>query len=325
MKVRHRSYLSFFYNMERFLIVGSSGQLGQEITLALEQMYGTENVVRSDIKQSNLVTQTLFEELDATDKDALKSVIQKHKITQVYQLVATLSATAEQKPLWSWDLNMRVLINTLELAKEGVIKKIFWPSSIAVHGHTTPKTDTPQYTVLEPQTMYGISKVAGEHWCAYYRNTYGVDVRSIRYPGLIGYKSLPGGGTTDYAVEIFHKAVLGQTFVCPIAPDTPMPMMYMDDAVRGTIELMNAENEKLSVHTSYNLGGMSFTPAELYEAIKAKKPDFEIEYQIDFRDKIAQSWVNSIDDSQATIDWNWQSKYDLPKLVEVMLEGIEKA
>ena len=316
------TFIFQLYLMEKILIVGSSGQLGQEITIALERKYSSVQVVRADIKPSDLVSDTRFELLDATDVESLKKVIVTHQITQIYQLVATLSATGEQKPVWSWNLNMQVLINTLELAREGLVNKIFWPSSIAVHGYTTPKVNTPQYTTLEPETVYGISKVAGEHWCAYYRNRYGVDVRSIRYPGLIGYKSLPGGGTTDYAVEIFHKVTKGQKFVCPIASDTAMPMMYMDDAVRGTLELMDADSASLSVSTSYNMSGMSFTPKQLEEEIRKVKPEFDMEYQPDFRDDIAKSWVDSIDDIQASKDWGWRAEYGINELVEVMLRGL---
>nr|5Z76_A Chain A, Artificial L-threonine 3-dehydrogenase [synthetic construct]5Z76_B Chain B, Artificial L-threonine 3-dehydrogenase [synthetic construct]5Z76_C Chain C, Artificial L-threonine 3-dehydrogenase [synthetic construct]5Z76_D Chain D, Artificial L-threonine 3-dehydrogenase [synthetic construct] len=309
---------------EKILIIGACGQIGTELTLALREIYGNENVIASDIREGGRHNSGPFEVLDATDKNALEEVVEKYKITQVYLLAALLSATGEKNPLFAWDLNMNSLLNVLELAKEGKIKKIFWPSSIAVFGPTTPKENTPQYTVMEPSTVYGISKQAGERWCEYYHNKYGVDVRSIRYPGLISWKTPPGGGTTDYAVDIFHKAIEGGKYTCFLSEDTALPMMYMDDAIRATIELMEAPAEQIKIRSSYNLAGMSFTPKEIAAEIKKHIPDFKISYEPDFRQAIADSWPASIDDSVARKDWGWKPEFDLEKMTEDMLKNLKE-
>ena len=306
---------------DKILIVGSQGQIGLELTQELRAIYGNDNVIASDVKapeQSN----GPFETLDVMDKNRLDEIFKKHNVTQVYLLAALLSATAEKNPRFAWDLNMEGLFTILDLAKEGHVKKIFWPSSIAVFGPTTPADQTPQHTVMEPSTVYGISKQAGERWCEYYFNKFGVDVRSIRYPGLISYKSLPGGGTTDYAVDIFYKAKSQGNFTCFLKEDTALPMMFMDDAIRGTIELMQAPAEQIKIRSAYNLAGSSFTPAELATSIQKHLPDFTIDYAPDFRQAIADSWPNSIDDSYAQKDWGWQAQFDTDAMVKVMLENV---
>jgi len=309
---------------ETILVIGASGQLGSELTLALRARYGSENVVATDIaspKMAELLNGP-FETLNVMDKDALYAIAEKYKITQIYHLAALLSAKGEQNPLFAWDLNMQGLINVLELGREKTIKKIYWPSSIAVFGPTTPKENTPQDCVMDPNTVYGISKLAGERWCAYYFDKYGVDVRSLRYPGLIGYKTPPGGGTTDYAVEIYHKAVEGASFTSFLGKGTYLPMMYIEDAIRATIELMEADAEKIKVRSSYNIAAMSFDPEEVAESIKKQFPDFKMDYKPDFRQKIADSWPSSIDDSAARNDWGWKHEYDLDKMSEVMVAGV---
>ena len=308
--------------MKKILVVGSSGQIGTELVIELRKRFGNEAVVASDIKQPE-GNQGLFEELDIMDGDALKKVVAKHQISEIYLLAALLSATAEKNPDFAWKLNMDGLFNVLNLAKDGVIRKVFWPSSIAVFGPTTPKQNTPQYTIMEPSTVYGISKLAGERWCEYYSNKYNVDVRSIRYPGLISYTSLPGGGTTDYAVDIFYSAKRGEKYTCFLKKDTPLPMMYMEDAIRATVDLMEADSSNVKIRSSYNLGGISFTPAEIYASIKKRLPDFDIEYQPDFRQKIADSWPGSIDDSRAKEDWGWSPEYDLEAMVQIMLDHVK--
>lgn len=308
---------------ERILIVGSSGQIGTELVEELRKMYGNENVVASDIKQPQQEQSGPFEVLDILNKEQLLSVIKKHQITQVYLLAALLSATAEKNPEFGWQLNMDSLFNVLNLAKEGIIKKVYWPSSIAVFGPTTPRVSTPQLTVMEPTTVYGISKQAGERWCEYYFKKYHVDVRSIRYPGLIGYKSLPGGGTTDYAVDIYHQALKTGEFSCFLSENTYLPMMYMPDAIRATIELMHAKAEDVRIRSSYNLGGISFSPKEIAAEIKKHLPHFEISYQPDERQKIADSWPQSIDDSAAQQDWDWKCQYDLSAMTEDMLKHLK--
>lgn len=310
----------------KVLIIGASGQIGSELVLALRNKLGADQVVASDIKMPAINSDLLngpFETLDVIDGDSLKLIVEKHQITDVYLLAALLSATAEKNPMFAWKLNMEGLFNVLNLAKEGVIKKIFWPSSIAVFGPTSPKHDTPQTTVMEPTTVYGISKLAGERWCEYYYNQYGVDVRSIRYPGLISYQSLPGGGTTDYAVDIFYKAKAGVDFTSFLSKDTALPMMFMDDAIHATIQLMDADSASLSIRSSYNVSSLSFTPYQLSEQIRHIKPSFTIAYEPDFRQKIADSWPASIDDAAARKDWGWESKYDLKEMVEVMLENVK--
>nr|5Z75_A Chain A, Artificial L-threonine 3-dehydrogenase [synthetic construct]5Z75_B Chain B, Artificial L-threonine 3-dehydrogenase [synthetic construct]5Z75_C Chain C, Artificial L-threonine 3-dehydrogenase [synthetic construct]5Z75_D Chain D, Artificial L-threonine 3-dehydrogenase [synthetic construct] len=308
-------------HMMKILVIGACGQIGTELTVALREIYGNENVVASDIREPNEESGP-FEKLDVMDKERLEEIVEKHKITQVYHLAAILSATGEKNPLFAWDLNMNSLLNVLELAREGKIDKIFWPSSIAVFGPTTPKENTPQHTVMDPSTVYGISKLAGERWCEYYHEKYGVDVRSIRYPGLISWKTPPGGGTTDYAVDIFHKALEDGKYTCFLSEDTALPMMYMDDAIRATIELMEAPAENIKIRSSYNLAGMSFTPEEIAEEIKKHIPDFEISYEPDFRQAIADSWPASIDDSVARKDWGWKPEYDLDKMTEDMLKNL---
>lgn len=300
------------------LIIGAGGQVGQELTAKLREKHGNEKVIASDIREVEGL-KAPFEKLDAMDGDALKSIVQKHQIKEVYHLAALLSATAEKNIHFAWDLNMKSLFHVLELAKEKVIDKIFWPSSIAVFGPTTPKQNTPQETVTEPTTVYGISKLAGERWCEYYANKFGVDVRSVRYPGLIGYKTMPGGGTTDYAVDIYHQALEAGKYECFLEEDTYLPMMYMEDAIRATIEIMEAPSENIQIRSSYNLSAISFSPKEVAESIQKELPEFEISYQPDFRQKIAESWPQSIDDSRAREDWTWREDYDLAKMTADML------
>lgn len=306
----------------KILIIGAGGQVGQELSALLREIYGRENVITSDIREPEEVNGP-FEVLDAMDAGKLNSIVEKYGITEVYHLAALLSATAEKQVKFAWDLNMKSLFHVLDLAKEKKIKKIFWPSSIAVFGPNTPRDNTPQHTVTDPTTVYGISKLAGERWCEYYAAKYDVDVRSIRYPGLIGYKSLPGGGTTDYAVDIYYKALADKKYECFLSENTALPMMYMEDAIRATIELMQADKKKISIRSSYNLGGISFSPKEIAESIKKEIPDFEISYAPDFRQQIAESWPNSIDDNQAQKDWGWELKYDLDTMTKDMLKNIK--
>lgn len=311
--------------MEKILVVGACGQLGSELTLALRDLFGDSNVVASDISSpKGELAGTLFETLDITNRAALEEIVSKHGITQIYHLAAILSAKGEQNPNWAWNINMTGLLNVLEVAREAKLTKVYWPSSIAVFGHNTPKEDTPQSTVMEPSTVYGISKLAGELWCQYYFDKYGVDVRSLRYPGLIGYKALPGGGTTDYAVDIYHKALAGENFECFLSEDTYLPMMYMPDAIKATISLMESDPKDVKLHTSYNIHGMSFSPAEMAAEIQKEIPDFEINYQPDFRQKIADSWPSSINDAPARADWNWQPDYDLAAMTKDMLKNLKK-
>jgi nucleoside-diphosphate-sugar epimerase len=306
------------------LVIGAGGQIGSELVLALEKKYGKQRVLASDLNESpsGTIRNSNYVQLDALDEKKLREVVAQHNVTEIYLLAALLSATAEKNPEFAWKLNMESLFHVLNLGKEGVIKKIFWPSSIAVFGPTTPRDNTPQFTVMEPSTVYGISKQAGEQWCAYYYNKFGVDVRSIRYPGLISYTSLPGGGTTDYAVDIFYAALKNREFNCFLKENTALPMMYMEDAIRATLELMDAPKDNLSVRTSYNISGVSFTPKELSEAIKTRISDFGIKYAPDFRQLIADSWPKSIDDSQAAQDWGWKAEYNIKKLVDTMLDNV---
>lgn len=307
---------------DKILIVGSQGQIGLELTQELRAIYGNENVIASDVKapeQSN----GPFETLDIMDKNRLDEIFKKHNVTQVYLLAALLSATAEKNPRFAWDLNMEGLFNVLNAAKDGIIKKVYWPSSIAVFGPTTPKKNTPQYTVMEPNTIYGISKQAGERYCEYYHQKYGVDVRSIRYPGLIGHKSAPGGGTTDYAVHIYHEALKNKKYECFLSADTELPMMYMPDALKATINLMEAPAEQVKIRSSYNVAGMSFNPEEIAAEIRKHIPEFTISYNPDFRQAIANSWPQSIDDTQAREHWGWKPQYDLASMTKDMLDNLK--
>jgi len=307
------------------LILGACGQIGTELTFALREKYGNDIIVASDIREGSedLMNSGPFELLDATDYNALEEVIAYYEISEVYLMAAMLSATAEKFPMRAWNLNMNSLFNVLNLAKEKKIDKIFWPSSIAVFGPNTPDTNTPQSTIMEPTTVYGISKQSGERWCNYYHHKYGVDVRSVRYPGLISWKTMPGGGTTDYAVEIFHKALSEGHYNCFLNKDTKLPMMFMDDAIRGTIMLMESNEEKIKIRSAYNLSAMSFTPAEIAYTIQRIVPEFEISYVPDFRQEIADSWPSSIDDSIARRDWGWQHEFDLEKTTELMLRNLK--
>lgn len=309
----------------KILIIGACGQIGTELTLALREKHGENNVIASDIREGNddLMQSGPFEKLDATNYKAIEDIVMHYEVEEVYLMAAMLSATAEKFPMRGWNLNMDSLFNVLNLAKDKKIDKVFWPSSIAVFGPSTPKNDTPQTTVMEPTTVYGISKQTGERWCEYYHHKYDVDVRSIRYPGLISYKTQPGGGTTDYAVEIFHEALAKQAYTSFLGEETALPMMFMDDAIRATISLMEAPAESLSIRSSYNLGGISFTPKQLAESIKAEIPEFEINYEPDFRQPIADSWPSSINDEQAQKDWGWQHEYDLEKMTKAMLDGLK--
>lgn len=310
--------------MKKILVIGAGGQIGSELVLFLENKFGKDAVLAADLKETppRPLKNSNYLVLDILDKESLTEIVKKHQINEVYLLAALLSATAEKNPMFAWHLNMTGLFNVLDLAKDGHLKKVFWPSSIAVFGPSTPKVNTPQHTIMEPSTVYGISKQAGEQWCAYYRKKFGVDVRSIRYPGLISYKTLPGGGTTDYAVDIFYHAKHNGEYTSFLSEDTALPMMFMDDAVRATVELMEAPVEKIENESSYNLGGISFTPEELAAAIKKHYPKFQIHYAPDERQNIASSWPQSIDDSLAQQDWNWKHKFDLEKMVQVMLENV---
>lgn len=297
-------------------MIGAGGQLGSELTKALVNTHGSDAVIATDFQQSvkSKFAYCRFQTLDVLDKDAIVNLIQEEKITQVYHLAAILSANGEKNPVQAWDVNMRGLLNVLELAKECKLDKVFWPSSIAVFGPNSPKTNTPQDAFKNPTTVYGISKLAGEHWCEYYFNTYGVDVRSLRFPGLIGYKSLPGGGTTDYAVDIYYKAVNKEPFTCFLQEDAALPMMYMEDAVQATLQLMAAPADNIQIRTSYNLSGMSFSPQEIAESIRTHYPEFSITYAPDFRQKIADSWPSSINDDCARNEWGWKASFSLAEM-----------
>ncbi|MHA6697981.1 NAD-dependent epimerase/dehydratase family protein [Chryseobacterium sp. A301] len=309
---------------EKILITGALGQIGTELTNRLVSLYGKENVVASGLDRfdKNLTSAGFYERMDVTNTQLMRQVIQEYEITTVYHLASLLSGTSEKQPLFAWKLNLEPLINLCEMAKEGLLKKIFWPSSIAVFGKGIPKTDVGQDVVLNPTTVYGISKLAGEKWCEYYFDKYGVDVRSIRYPGLISWKTPAGGGTTDYAVEIFYEAVENAKYTSFIKEDTAMPMLYMDDAINATLQLMQAEKESLSVRTSYNLGGMSFTPAELAEVIKKEIPEFEISYKPDFRQEIADSWPASIDDRTSKEDWGLHYEFGIEEMASDMIKNL---
>ncbi|MCI5056075.1 MAG: NAD-dependent epimerase/dehydratase family protein [Flavobacteriales bacterium] len=309
----------------KILVVGAAGQIGTELVLKLRDQYGDNNVVASDIKTPGyeVFEGGPYEILDILDLKRLNHIVSKHNITQVYLLAALLSSTAEQNPGFAWNLNMNGLLNLLNMARKNKIEKIFWPSSIAVFGPNSPKEMCPQYTITEPNTVYGISKLAGERWCEYFFEKSDVDVRSIRYPGLIGWKSQPGGGTTDYAVHIFHKALKDRHYTCYLKEDSFLPMMYMDDAIRATIELMEAPKEQIKIRSSYNIAGMSFSPKEIASEIKKRIADFKISFDPDHRQSIADSWPSSIDDSLARQHWLWEAHYDLPKMVDVMLKNLQ--
>lgn len=309
---------------EKILVIGASGQIGVELTLALRKIYGNSNVVASDLREENDLLKGTgpYVSLDVMNKEMLHVQVIRQNITQIYLLAAILSATGEKNPNLAWSLNMQSLLNVLDIAKEEKLHKVYWPSSIAVFGPTSPKIKCPQQTIIEPITVYGISKYAGEFWCNYYFQRWGIDVRSIRYPGLISYKSAPGGGTTDYAVEIFHEALEEKKYECFLQQDTYLPMMYMPDAIKATIELMEAPAAKIGVRTSYNISGMSFSPKEIAAEIKKHIPEFEISYQPDYRQQIANSWPQSIDDSVARNDWGWQEDYDLQLMTKDMFDNL---
>lgn len=309
--------------MGKILVIGSKGQIGTELTTALVKKYGAENVVAADLKPDGDSPCT-FEQLDVLDNDATAQILEKHGIEDVYLLAALLSATAEKNPLLARRLNMESLLFMLEQARLGNIKKLYWPSSIAVFGPTTPKNDTPQFTVNAPNTIYGITKYSGELWCQYYHEKYGVDVRSLRYPGLISYTAPPGGGTTDYAVEIFHEALKHGKYICFLNEDTALPMMYMPDAIRATLQIMEVPSEKIKIRTSYNLSGFSFTPKQISTEIKRYIPDFEISYAPDFRQGIADSWPASINDSEAQKDWGWKPSYTISSMTSDMLKNLQE-
>jgi len=310
---------------EKILVIGASGQIGVELTLALRKIYGNVNVVASDLREENelLKGSGPYVSLDVMNKEMLHVQVIRQNITQIYLLAAILSATGEKNPSLAWHLNMQGLLNVLDIAREEKLQKVYWPSSIAVFGPTSPKKNCPQQTIIEPTTVYGISKYAGEFWCNYFHQRFGVDVRSLRYPGLISYKSAPGGGTTDYAVEIFHEALEEKKYECFLKEDTYLPMMYMPDAIRSTIELMEAPADKISVRTSYNLSGMSFSPKEIGAEIKKHIPDFKMSYKPDYRQKIADSWPESIDDSVARNDWGWKEEYDLSAMTTDMFDNLK--
>jgi len=312
---------------ETVVVIGACGQLGSELTLALRAIYGGANVVAADVtapKQADLRDSGPFELVDVLDTKVLTGLSSKYKFTQIYHLAAVLSATGEKNPKFAWRLNMEGLFNVLDLSLEQGVSKVYWPSSIAVFGPGTPRQHTPQHTVMDPNTVYGISKQAGERWCEYYFQKHGLDIRSLRYPGLIGYKSLPGGGTTDYAVDIYHKALAGEPFECFLREDTYLPMMYMPDALKATLDLMHAPASQVRVRDAYNVGAMSFSPAEIAASIKRHLPDFEIIYKPDARQQIAASWPQSIDDSVARQDWGWQPAFNLQAMTEDMLFNLKQ-
>jgi nucleoside-diphosphate-sugar epimerase len=310
---------------EKILVIGASGQIGVELTLALRKIYGNANVIASDLREENELLKGTgpYVSLDVMNKEMLHVQVIRQNVTQIYLLAAILSATGEKNPGLAWNLNMQGLLNVLDIAREENIRKLYWPSSIAVFGPTSPKQNCPQQTIIEPTTVYGISKYAGEFWCNYYHHRFGVDVRSLRYPGLISYKSAPGGGTTDYAVEIFHEALEEKRYTCFLKENTYLPMMYMPDAIRATIELMEAPAEKISIRTSYNISSMSFSPKEISGEIKKYIPDFSITYQSDYRQAIAESWPQSIDDTVARGDWGWKHEYDLGKMTKDMIDNLK--
>jgi nucleoside-diphosphate-sugar epimerase len=308
---------------EKILVIGSSGQIGTELVQNLREIYGIDSVIASDVKVTEQAKEGPFEVIDVMDAQGLLTIVKRHNISQIYLLAALLSATAEKMPKFAWDLNMQGLFNVLDLAKEKIIRQVYWPSSIAVFGPNTPKVNTPQYTIMEPSTVYGISKQAGERWCEYYFKKFSVDVRSLRYPGLIGWKSAPGGGTTDYAVHIFHEALSKGSYECFLSENTVLPMMYMPDAIKATIGIMQADAEKIKIRSSYNLSGFSFSPKELAEEIRKYIPGFRISYAPDSRQQIADSWPQSIDSQEAKKDWNWQPEFDLGRMTADMIKNLK--
>lgn len=310
--------------MDKIAVLGAGGQIGTDLVESLRHKHGAAQVIATDLKPSSSAQNATgpYRQLDATDSQALRRLVEEEQVSQVYHLVAMLSATAEKFPQKGWSLNMNTLFHVLEMAREGLIEQVFWPSSIAAFGPTTPKTHTPQYTIMAPGTVYGISKLSGELWCQYYHEQYGVDVRSLRYPGIISHKTDPGGGTTDYAVEIFHHAARREHFTSFLGADTRLPMMYMPDAIKATIDLMEVPAEQVQIRTSYNVGALSFNPRELGEAVRAQVPDFEWDYAPDQRDRIAQEWPQQIDDQYARDHWNWSPQYDLPAMVSDMLDHL---
>lgn len=307
----------------KILIIGANGQLGSVLTIALKEKFGENNVIASDLfKKDNF--EGLFEVIDATDIEAIQKAVDTYNITQIYHLAAILSANGEKNPLRTWEINMKTLFNVLEVARLSGVEKIFYPSSIAVFGDNAPQDQTSQTAYLDPATVYGISKAAGENWAQYYYTRYGLDIRSVRYPGVIGYQSLPGGGTTDYAVDIYHKAVLEEDFSCFLKEDEELPMIFMEDAIRATLELMDAPKEAINVRTSYNLAGMSFSPSQIVASIQKIYPEFKVTYDPDFRQDIAAKWPRTIDDSAATNDWNWKPAYDLDRMTATMIEKLKE-
>ena len=311
---------------EKILVIGASGQIGVELTLALRKIYGEGQVIATDLREQNplLAGTGPYVSLDVMNKEMLHVQVIRQNITQIYLLAAILSATGEKNPSLAWNLNMQGLLNVLDIAREEKLHKVFWPSSIAVFGPSSPRQNCPQQTIIEPTTVYGISKYAGEFWCHYYWQRYGVDVRSVRYPGLISYKSEPGGGTTDYAVDIYHQALQKNQYTCFLKEDTYLPMMYMPDAIRATIELMEAPQKSVGIRTSYNLSAMSFSPQEVAASIRTHLPDFSISYSPDYRQQIADSWPQSINDSVARSDWGWKEEYNLTAMTADMLKNLRK-
>ena len=307
---------------ESVLVIGANGQIGSVLTQSLMRLYGAENVVATDIRKVEN-HEGIFELMDVLDREKLVEIIDKYKINQIYHLAAILSAKGESMPMKAWNFNMNSFFTVMEVAKEKKLDKVFFPSSIAAFGPTTPKYDTPQNTIMIPETVYGISKSCAEDWCNYYWLKDKLDIRSLRYPGIIGYQSMPGGGTTDYAVDIYHKAVKGESFECFLEKDTMLPMIYMEDAIKATIQLMESPIENIKVRTSYNLAAMSFTPVEITASIRKYYPDFEVSYNPDFRQAIAESWPASIDDSEARKDWNWNPKYDLDAMTKDMIHNLQ--
>lgn len=309
----------------RILILGACGQIGTELTAALREKYGKHKVVASDIREgdADMMASGPFEIIDATNYEAIENIVIHYEINEVYLMAAMLSATAEKFPAKGWHLNMTSLFNVLNLAKDKKIEKVFWPSSIAVFGPTTPRVSTPQHTIMEPSTVYGISKQTGERWCEYYFHKYGVDVRSIRYPGIISWQTLPGGGTTDYAIDIYHKALKHNKYVCFLNAETTLPMIYMEDAIRATLDIMAAPADKIKIRSSYNLAAISFNPEEITASIKKQRPEFAITYEPDFRQEIADSWPQSISDTEAQQDWGWKHQFDLDAITEDMLKNLK--